>query len=39
MVNQFLIGFTFEARQPLSRLNVKDYGKKHESVRRTNLGD
>lgn len=39
MVNQFLIGFTFEARQPLSRLNVKDYGKKHRSVRRSNLGD
>lgn len=39
MVNQFLMGFTFEGRQPLSRLNVKDYGKKHRSVRRTNLGD
>lgn len=38
IMNQLLFGITFEARQPISRLSTKDYGKKHQAIRRTGIG-
>ena len=36
-INHFLFGLIFEAQLPLSKLNTKDSGKKHDMIRRTSI--
>ncbi len=37
VINHFLFGIIFEAHVPLSKLNTKDSGKKHDMIRRTSI--
>ncbi len=37
VINHFLFGLIFEAQIPLSKLNTKDSGKKHDLIRRTSI--
>ena len=37
VINHFLFGLIFEAQMPLSKLNTKDSGKKHDMIRRTSI--
>ena len=37
VINHFLFGLIFEAQMPLSKLNTKDSGKKHDLIRRTSI--
>ena len=37
LINHFLFGLIFEAQLPLSKLNTKDSGKKHDLIRRTSI--
>ncbi len=37
VINHFLFGIIFETQVPLSKLNTKDSGKKHDMIRRTSI--